>query len=154
MHVSSPTVIRMESLVKVGWLKFKKTGEESDVNQNSLPNHEDASSSVCQTPYKEVESTKSDPLKLQSYPSAHVLKNHPSNNIIGGLNSGVTIRKKNILAYAKMIVDVCFTSNIEPTNLSEALKDEQWVKAMQEGYSNLNITESRNSLRPTHQMLM
>ncbi|TYK05801.1 Gag-pro-like protein [Cucumis melo var. makuwa] len=35
-----PLKAKVQSPVKAGWLKFKKTGEESDVNQNPLPNHE------------------------------------------------------------------------------------------------------------------
>ena len=34
---SFPLKAKVQSLVKAGWLKFKKTGEEPDVNQNPLP---------------------------------------------------------------------------------------------------------------------
>ncbi|KAA0051991.1 uncharacterized protein E5676_scaffold409G002000 [Cucumis melo var. makuwa] len=34
-----PLKAKVQSLVKVEWLKFKKIGEEPDVNQNPLPNH-------------------------------------------------------------------------------------------------------------------
>lgn len=98
---------------------------------NDTRDSSDVSSTDCQTPNKEeAESTATDPLRLQSHLSVHVLKNHPSSNIIGDLNSKVTTRKKDKLGYAKMIANVCFTSNIEPRNVTEALKDEQWVKAM------------------------
>jgi len=39
----------VQSLVKVGWLKFKKTGDEPDVNQNPLPNHEGPAINVVNT---------------------------------------------------------------------------------------------------------
>ncbi|TYK15865.1 uncharacterized protein E5676_scaffold637G00420 [Cucumis melo var. makuwa] len=35
-----PLKTKVQSLVEVGWLKFKKIGEEPDVNQNPSPNHE------------------------------------------------------------------------------------------------------------------
>ncbi|KAA0041904.1 RNA-directed DNA polymerase [Cucumis melo var. makuwa] len=35
-----PLKVKVQSLVKAGWLIFKKTGEEPNVNQNPLPNHE------------------------------------------------------------------------------------------------------------------
>ena len=31
-----------------------------------------------------------------------------------------------------MIANVCFTSIIEPSNVQEALQENQWIKAMQE----------------------
>ena len=58
--------------------------------------------------------------------------NHAVNNVIGDINSGITMRKKNRLEYAKFIANVCFTSTIEPTSVTEALKGEHWIKAMQE----------------------
>ena len=58
--------------------------------------------------------------------------NHAVNNVIGDINSGITMRKKNRLEYAKFMANACFTSIIEPTSVTEALKGEHWIKAMQE----------------------
>ncbi|TYK09460.1 uncharacterized protein E5676_scaffold499G00530 [Cucumis melo var. makuwa] len=44
-----PLKAKVQSLVKAGWLKFKKTGEEPDVNQNPLPNHEGPAINVVNT---------------------------------------------------------------------------------------------------------
>ncbi|KAA0065920.1 uncharacterized protein E6C27_scaffold538G001040 [Cucumis melo var. makuwa] len=44
-----PLKAKMQSLVKANWLKFKKTREESDVNQNPLPNHEGPAINVVNT---------------------------------------------------------------------------------------------------------
>ncbi|KAA0045605.1 Gag-pro-like protein [Cucumis melo var. makuwa] len=44
-----PLKAKVQSLVKAGWLKFKKTGEELDVNQNPLPNHEGPAINVVDT---------------------------------------------------------------------------------------------------------
>lgn len=65
-------------------------------------------------------------------PSARMKKNHPSNSIIKDISSGITTRKKNRLDYATMITNVFFTSTVEPTSVVDALKDEQWLKAIQE----------------------
>ncbi|KAA0061241.1 uncharacterized protein E6C27_scaffold455G00760 [Cucumis melo var. makuwa] len=44
-----PLKAKVQSLVKAGWLRFKKTGEEPDVNQNPLPNHEGPSINAVDT---------------------------------------------------------------------------------------------------------
>ena len=56
--------------------------------------------------------------------SSHVRKNHPLSSIIGDPSVGITIRKKDKVDYSKMIVDLCYTSTIEPTSVEAALKDE------------------------------
>ncbi|GKD53709.1 hypothetical protein Tco_1287096 [Tanacetum coccineum] len=53
-------------------------------------------------------------------------KSHPLENVIGNLNQR-TLRSQ---AQDK-INFFCFISTIEPKNVSEALKDESWVVAMQ-----------------------
>ncbi|KAA0052068.1 putative mitochondrial protein [Cucumis melo var. makuwa] len=57
-------------------------------------------------------------------PSSHVRKNHPSSSIIGDSLAGITTRKKDKVDYMKMIVDLCYTSAIEPTSIHAALTDE------------------------------
>ncbi|TYK27414.1 flocculation protein FLO11-like [Cucumis melo var. makuwa] len=53
----------------------------------------------------------------------HVVKNHPPSSIIGDVHSGI---------YAKVVANVCYTSTMEPTTITTALTDEQWILAMQE----------------------
>ncbi|KAA0032633.1 putative mitochondrial protein [Cucumis melo var. makuwa] len=65
-------------------------------------------------------------------PLIHIAKNHPSNSIIGDVQSGVTTRKKEMRDYAKMVANVCYTSTVEPTIVTGALTDEHWLLAMQE----------------------
>ncbi|KAA0036774.1 putative mitochondrial protein [Cucumis melo var. makuwa] len=65
-------------------------------------------------------------------PSLHVRKNHPSSFIIRDPSARITTRKKDKVDYTKMIVDLCYTSSIEPTSVDETLKDEYWIHAMQE----------------------
>ncbi|KAG9439560.1 hypothetical protein H6P81_019725 [Aristolochia fimbriata] len=64
-------------------------------------------------------------------PSIRVQKNHPADAIIGDINEGMKTRgkKKN---YGDMVRFVCYTSLVEPRKVEEALKDEFWIKAMQE----------------------
>ncbi|KAA0060308.1 RNA-directed DNA polymerase (Reverse transcriptase), Ribonuclease H-like protein [Cucumis melo var. makuwa] len=44
-----PLKTKVQSLVKAEWLKFKKTEEESDVNQNPFPNHERPTINIADT---------------------------------------------------------------------------------------------------------
>ncbi|KAA0043140.1 F5J5.1 [Cucumis melo var. makuwa] len=64
-------------------------------------------------------------------PPIHIAKNHPSSSIIGDVHSGITTRKKERIDYAKMVANVCYTSTLEPRNVTVALTDEHWILAMQ-----------------------
>ena len=57
-----------------------------------------------------------------------VRKLHDKEDIIGEVNEGVRTRRQlaNLLSYT------CYTSQIEPKKVDEALNDEFWVLAMQE----------------------
>ncbi|TYK22675.1 gag-pol polyprotein [Cucumis melo var. makuwa] len=63
---------------------------------------------------------------------ARIKKNHPTSSIIGDISNGIIARKKSRPNYAKMSANVYFTSTVEPTNVTGAMKDEQWIKSMQE----------------------
>ena len=69
---------------------------------------------------------------LQSGPPVHVTKNHSPSCIIGDVQSGVTTKKKDRIDYAKLIVNLCYASSIEPGSVLEALRNELWINAMQE----------------------
>ena len=60
-------------------------------------------------------------------PSRLVQKSHPEEHIIGSKSIGVQTRKP--LLYQ---IEVAYLSQIEPTSIKEACKDESWVKAMNE----------------------
>ncbi|GAA0139877.1 hypothetical protein LIER_01338 [Lithospermum erythrorhizon] len=67
-------------------------------------------------------------------PAARIQKDHPV-DIIGQLNGGITTRRKERVDNRRMsglFAETCFISKIEPANVSEALKDEHWINAMQE----------------------
>ncbi|XP_019189509.1 PREDICTED: uncharacterized protein LOC109183937 [Ipomoea nil] len=58
-------------------------------------------------------------------------KDHPTQNIIGNPSSGV--RTRGIKRYYLELAGyTCYTSEIEPKTVKEALSDEHWIKAMQE----------------------
>ncbi|KAA0051235.1 exosome complex component RRP45A-like isoform X1 [Cucumis melo var. makuwa] len=60
-------------------------------------------------------------------PSSHMAKDHSFSSIIGDISSGMTTRRKERHNYAKMIANVCYTSQVEPTFVDEALNDEKWI---------------------------
>lgn len=79
-----------------------------------------------------------DPKEAETHekePSSKVRKNHPSSNIIRKLEEGVSTRKKDKVNYMEMINNIFFTSSVEPKTNKKALKDECWIKAMQEEVS-------------------
>jgi len=63
--------------------------------------------------------------KLRQEPSSHIIKYHPTSDILGDPKKGVTIRSK-LKNYEAMI------SQIELRNVDEALEDENWIQAMKE----------------------
>jgi hypothetical protein len=68
------------------------------------------------------------PLVDSKEPAPWVRKLHDKEDIIGEVNEGVRTRRQlaNLLSYT------CYTSQIEPKKVEEALNDEFWVLAMQE----------------------
>ncbi|KAA0066861.1 gag-pol polyprotein [Cucumis melo var. makuwa] len=47
-------------------------------------------------------------------------------------SAGMHTRRKDKIDYLKMVVDLCYTSTIEPSTVDSALKDEYWLNVMQE----------------------
>lgn len=102
------------------------TTASSSVNMSCIST--EASPTVSNINSIETESTKE-----QSFmASACIKKNHLTSSVIGDTSNGIATRKKNGPDYAKTIANVYFTSTVEPTNVIESLKDEQWIKAMQD----------------------
>ncbi|KAG9453481.1 hypothetical protein H6P81_006385 [Aristolochia fimbriata] len=69
--------------------------------------------------------------ETEKAPSMRVQKNHPLDAVIGDINGGMKTRgrKQN---YSEMVRFVCYTSALEPRRVEDALKDEFWIRAMQE----------------------
>ncbi|KAG9454272.1 hypothetical protein H6P81_007176 [Aristolochia fimbriata] len=63
--------------------------------------------------------------------SIRVHKNHLADAIIGNINEGMKTRgkKKN---YGDMVKFVCYTTLVEPKKVEEAVKDDFWIRVMQE----------------------
>ncbi|KAA0045979.1 putative mitochondrial protein [Cucumis melo var. makuwa] len=55
-----------------------------------------------------------------------------ADNPSGDPSAGMQTRRKEKIDYMKMVVDLCYTSTIEPSTVDSALKDEYWLNAMQE----------------------
>lgn len=64
--------------------------------------------------------------------ASKVCKNHPSSNIIDNLEEWVTTKRKDKVNYLEMIINICFTSLVEPKNVKEILEDDCRVNAMKE----------------------
>nr|GEV69018.1 hypothetical protein [Tanacetum cinerariifolium] len=74
------------------------------------------------------ESSSSSSLNDDVQQSPKETKDHPLHKIIGDPNSSVRIRGQ----LANSCVFACFLSSIEPANVAEALKDADWVIAIQD----------------------
>ena len=60
---------------------------------------------------------------------SRLLKNHPISNVIGNVNECVVTRRQTRLSEMGL---VCYTSQLEPKNVKEALGDESWTISLQE----------------------
>ncbi|MGV7994836.1 hypothetical protein PJP12_29635, partial [Mycobacterium kansasii] len=71
---------------------------------------------------------KPDTSSNQTDSELRTVKDHPTKQILGNPLTGVRTRRQleDICNY------VCFTSQIEPSNVKEALADENWIVAMQD----------------------
>ena len=63
-------------------------------------------------------------------PSSRIKLNHPLEVIMGNMNE-LTLRKRTIdKCVANFVSYSCYLSQVEPTKVEEALRDESWVEAM------------------------
>jgi hypothetical protein len=68
---------------------------------------------------------------------ATIQRNHPIDQILGDISKGVTTRS----CLANFCEHYSFVSSIEPFRVEEALKDPDWVLAMQEELNNFKRKE-------------
>ncbi|KAK0578805.1 hypothetical protein LWI29_016460 [Acer saccharum] len=78
------------------------------------------------------------PLLDSKEPAPWVRKLHDKEDIIGEVNEGVRTRRQ----LANLISYTCYTSQIEPKKVEEALNDEFWVLAMQEELNQFERNEA------------
>nr|GFD10605.1 hypothetical protein [Tanacetum cinerariifolium] len=106
---------------------------------NMIPNGDEASTSHnvfnerLEDAYFDASTSFHDPSNVHTYyqPYPHEkkwTKDHPLHKIIGDLKASVRTRGQ----LANSCLFSCLLSSIEPANMTEALKDADWVSAMQE----------------------
>ncbi|WVZ83013.1 hypothetical protein U9M48_030204 [Paspalum notatum var. saurae] len=71
-------------------------------------------------------------------PSRMVQRDHPSRNIIGGLNERVTRSRSTSLA---VFAHSAFVASFEPHDVGHALSDPNWVNAMHEELENFDMNQ-------------
>jgi hypothetical protein len=73
------------------------------------------------------------------HPRVHqaIQRNHPINSILGDIHKGVTTRSR----VAHFYEHYSFVSSIEPYRIEDALRDPDWVVAMQEELNNFTRNE-------------
>ena len=99
--------------VGTSFLMDNGSSQDNEVKEDNVQENND-------TPViEEVENTNRNP-------SIRILKDHPTDLIIGNLNEGVKTRSREVVSNA------CFVSKLEPKNVKEALTDEFWINAMQD----------------------
>jgi hypothetical protein len=86
---------------------------------------------------------KEDEQEVQSQPLPHprvhqaIQRDHPVNSILGDIHKGVTTRSR----VAHFCEHYYFVSSIDPYRVEDALKDSDWVLAMQEELNNFTRNE-------------
>ena len=58
---------------------------------------------------------------------SRIPKNHPISNVIGNIDESVLTRRQSRM---NLIGLTCYTSQLEPKNVEEALRDESWITAL------------------------
>jgi hypothetical protein len=134
----------------------KRTMAIGDVRPQELQEQDQPSSSVMEQPPTQVdeqvpqeegqdqgeaheeqvmeeEASRAPPTQVQ----ATIQRNHPVDQIFGGISKGVTTRSR----LANFCEHYSFVSSIEPFRVEEALQDPDWVLAMQEELNNFKRNE-------------
>ena len=73
--------------------------------------------------------------------SERLQRNHHEEQIIGDINAGVETRSKRQESTSNQ-EQVSLLSLFEPKNVEEAINDENWMKAMKEGISQIEKNET------------
>ena len=66
---------------------------------------------------------------MESKHKSRVPKNYPISNVIGNMDDSMVTRRQ---SRQNKIDFFCYTSQLEPKNVEEALGDESWTTAPQE----------------------
>ena len=76
-------------------------------------------------------------LQVEQHPTSRINKDHPLDQVIGGLETPVRTRQQ----AQNHCMFSCFLSQVEPKKAHEALKDPSWVEAMQEELLQFKLQE-------------
>jgi hypothetical protein len=89
--------------------------------------------------YKDKEDEQEIQGQRRPHPRVHqaIQRDHPMNSIIGDIHKGVTTRSQ----VAHFCEHYSFVSSIEPYRVEDALRDSNWVLAMQEELNNFTRNE-------------
>jgi hypothetical protein len=121
--------------------------EDNDQDQDDEPPQEE---DIDQGGYED-EQDKEDDQEIRDqrppHPTVHqaIQRDHPINSILGDIHKGVTTRSR----VAHFCEHYSFVSSIEPHMVEDALRDPDWVVAMQEELNNFTRNEVRH-LVPCH----
>nr|GFC49692.1 hypothetical protein [Tanacetum cinerariifolium] len=111
---------------------FHEVSESFQGESSSSSLNDDVQQSPKEDAYFDASTSFHDPSHVHTYyqPYQHKkwTKDHPLHKIIGDLKSSVRTRGQ----LANSCLFSCFLSSIEPDNVTEALRDADWVSAMQE----------------------
>jgi hypothetical protein len=75
--------------------------------------------------------------KIKDHRTQAIQRDHPINSILGDIQKGVTTRSR----VAHFCEHYTFVSSIEPYKIEDALRDLDWVVAMQEELNNFTRNE-------------
>jgi hypothetical protein len=110
--------------------------EEDEDQDNGPPQEEDIDQGGDDDEDKEDEQEIRD--QRPPHPRVHQeFQDHPVNSILGDIHKGVTIRSR----VAHLCEHYSFVSSIEPYRIEDALRDPDWVVAMQEKLNNFTRNE-------------
>jgi hypothetical protein len=113
-------------------------GEEDEDQDNEPPQDKDIDQGG-----DEDDQDKEDDQEIRDqrppHPRVHqvIQRDHPVNSILGDIHKGVTTRSR----VARFCEHYSFVSSIEPYRIEDALRDPDWVVAMQEELNNFTRNE-------------
>jgi hypothetical protein len=111
-----------------------KAQEEGDEDQDDEPPPEEDIDQGGDEDDQDKEDDQEIPYQRPPHPRVHqaIQRDHPINSILGDIHKGVTTRSR----VAHFCEHYSFMSSIEPYRIEDALRDPDWVVAMQEELNN------------------
>jgi transposase InsO family protein len=122
---------------------FPPTQDEDQAQDNEDQEDEQPQEEDNDQGGDEVDQDKEDNQEIQGqrppHPRVHqaIQRDHPVNSILGDIHKGVTTRSR----VAHFCEHYSFVSSIEPYRVEDALRDSDWVLAMQEELNNFMMNE-------------